>query len=236
MHSVSVIAIDRGIKRRKKMQPNLTDAYRFCRFFGDSANKAGLLSLINAVMENSGLHTLRDIHLLDSRANRGGISEKPEILDLYALDSAGRFYRIEMQAESRPDFIKRSIFFLTNMYQRQIRKFRYDSDLKPCISINFLDFEIFPLDEKARREIDAGEPMQYHSYYFLSSEDGPPLSFSHDLGLHYIEIPKVDFSVKNLNLLEKWLYFIKHTQDDEIIRQIRSEVPEIDAAARSLGL
>ena len=68
----------------------------------------------------------------------------------------------------------------------------------------------------------------------MRSSIPPHREITRDLCLHYVEIPKVDFSAYDFTLLEKWLYYIKRADDveDPMIEKIRSEVPEIDEAAK----
>ncbi len=127
-----------------------------------------------------------------------------------------------MQGRKTVDYIDRTLIYMAKILATRIKKRGNYNEARPCVGIHILDFTLldtFP---------------HFHNAFGIFSFDEPHILLSDKFNLHYIEIPKVDFSSSHFTLLEKWLYFIKNVgrKEDPMIEQIRKEVPEIDKAAQ----
>lgn len=70
---------------------------------------------------------------------------------------------------------------------------------------------------------------EFHNQFLFRTGSTPDIILSRDISLHYIELPKLDFCSSSLTTLEKWVYLRRRIA---MIKRIRSEVPEMDKAAK----
>ncbi len=201
---------------------NLTNDFLFRSVFGKQRNARILCSLINAVLEAKGYPPISGITVTNPTIEGEYLTDKSGILDVLAVDSEGRNYNIEIQVRRQSDYIQRTIFYLTRMVSRQLIEGERYAKLKPCIGIHILDYVMFPSFK------------DFHNQFLFRTGTPEEIILTHDLSLHYIELPKLNPGVHSFSNLEKWLYFIENVDkpEDAMIRKIRSEVPEMDKAAK----
>lgn len=64
--------------------------------------------------------------------------------------------------------------------------------LKPCIGIHILDYLMFPSFK------------DFHNQFLFRTGTPEESILTHDLSLHYIELPKLNPGVQSFSNLEKW--------------------------------
>ncbi len=200
---------------------SLTNDIAFRYIFGAKQNAGPLISLLNAILVPKGITPLREIKILNPFLNIDHIGEKRPVVDIHAVDECGRIYNIEMQVAKEEDYEKRGILYLSKLYGGQLDAGKGYGEAKPCIGIHILDFIYFE------------DRSNFHNEGKLIFTEEPYEVISDDLNIHFIELPKIDYSSKSFTFLKKWLYFIENAnrKEDPMIEQIRKEVPEIDKAA-----
>ena len=75
------------------------------------------------------------------------------ILDVRVKMKNGSQMDLEMQVAPFKFWDNRVIFYLSKMYTDQIREGHRYEDLKPCIHVSILNFNLFPKDQICFREI-----------------------------------------------------------------------------------
>lgn len=133
--------------------------------------------------------------------------DKLSILDIKARDQAGRQFNVEMQMLAFRYYEKRILYYWSKLHQQQLHEGEDYLELKPTISISFLDHVLFP------------QSPDYHLRFRLLEASGH-FPFADDLAVHILELPKFTKSVTDLSSdLEIWLYFLRHaeTMDTEAV-------------------
>ena len=102
---------------------------------------------------------------------------------------------------------RRSLCYWTNMYRSRLPKGWKYQDLRPCITLSILAFNLLP------------KPKPHSSYSIRENETYELLN--EDLGLHFIELKKFLRATKNkpareLTKMERWMgYFAYRTEKKE---------------------
>ncbi len=202
---------------------SLTNDFIFRYIFGAEANADILLSLINSVLEAKqlpravGIKSANPFLQVTERAQREGI------LDVRAVDPEGKQFDIEIQVRTQKAYVKRSLYYLSRMYGFQLLRGDKYELLEPCISINILDFVLFP------------EERAFHHFFTFREYDRHELELSQDISVHYLELPKllklIDSPAPStsLKMVEKWLYLIKEIDnpEDPMVQTIIKTTPEL---------
>jgi len=205
---------------------SLTNDYIFRSIFSAVQNEDILLSLVNAVLQSKRLQPLIHIRPANPFLPVQQQAQREGILDVHAYDESGKQYDLEIQVRSQRSYVKRSLYYLARMYGSQlVKSIDYDR-LEPCVSINLLDFILFP------------ESSDFHHFYTFCEFDHRERELSPEMTVHYLEIPKLievipsgQFSGdRSLNLIDKWLYLIKEIDnpEDAMVQTIIRETPELD--------
>jgi len=212
----------------------LTNDFVFRNIFGAKKNSALLLSLVNAVLQAKGLEPVVSITPVSPFLPVHQLSQREGILDVQAVDASGRLYDLEIQVRNQKNYIKRSLFYLARMYGGQLSRGSEFEHLVPCISINFVDFVLFPDDGL------------FHHFFSLREFDNPDEELSRDLTLHYLELPKLIAHFNGigpvgddyLKILEKWLYLMKEIDnpEDTMVQKIISTTPELEKVQQEYDL
>ncbi len=170
---------------------DFTNDLLFRYVFGAEKNKDILLSLLNAILTRKELAPIQSLQILNPFLEINQIGEKKSIADILAEDEAGKIYNIEMQRRKTTGYIDRTLIYTAKILAGQIKKRENYNEARPCVGIHILDFTLldtFP---------------HFHNAFGIFSFDEPHTLLSDKFSLHYIEIPKVDFSSSHFTLLEK---------------------------------
>jgi predicted transposase/invertase (TIGR01784 family) len=125
---------------------------------------------------------------------------KLSILDIKARDETGRQFNVEMQMLAYASYEKRIVYYGAKFHQQQLHEGQDYVELKPTISISFLNHVLFP------------QVPEYHLRFRLLEETGH-FPLSGDLEFHILELPKFTKSADQLRTsLDVWLYFLRHAE------------------------
>lgn len=176
----------------------------FKKIFGNEDKKEILISFLNAVLNLAGDKEIRDIEILNPwQAPR--IKElKYTLLDVRAKDRRGVTFIVEMQVERVAGLRKRFAYYVAKAYSSQIERGEDYPKLNQVIFIGILDFGEFESEHWLTRHI------------LINTETcGQEIK---DLEFNFIELPKFVRKEHELRtVLEKWVYFIKHAENLELI-------------------
>jgi hypothetical protein len=156
----------------------LINDYIFKYVFGREETKDVLLDLVNAILEDSGWPRVRSLTLGNPTQGRSGSFFKETVLDIQAEDEHDRQFDIEIQVNSNPYFVNRSLFYWAQLYGNQLDRGLTYGRLRPVICVNILAFTIFPY-----------LPGR-HNWFMLRNAAKPDYVLTEDLVLHYIELYK----------------------------------------------
>ena len=178
--------------------------YAFKHLLGKEATRPILIDVIDKVLDFGPGHQIRDIDLLNPFNPKEAFDDKLSILDIKARDQAGRQFNVEMQMLASPYYEKRILYYWAKLHQQQLHEGEDYLELKPTISISFLDHVLFP------------QTAEYHLRFRLL-EESLHFPFSPDIEFHFLELPKFKKSPAELaSGLDIWLYFLRHAEMMEV--------------------
>jgi predicted transposase/invertase (TIGR01784 family) len=178
--------------------PKVDYAFKF--LFGREETRPLLIDLTDQVLNPPPGHQIRDVELLNPFNPKEALDDKLSILDIKARDESGRQFNLEMQMLAFPHYDKRIVYYGARLHQQQLKEGQDYLELRPTISISFLDHVLFP------------EVPDYHLRFRLL-ETGRHFPLTEDLEFHVLELPKFTKSAAELQTgLDVWLYFLRHAE------------------------
>ena len=99
-----------------------------------------LIDLINTVLFIPKNRYIKTVEIKNPEILPDHINGKYIILDIYAIDDTGKIYDIEMQACKFKYYPKRSLYYISKLYSKQLNSGqRYDL-IEPAIGIHFFNY------------------------------------------------------------------------------------------------
>ena len=177
----------------------------FKKIFGSEEKTEILIGFLNAVLGLTGDKEIKQVNLLNPYQTPKLESLKMTILDIRAVDKRNITYIIEMQIEHVAGALKRFTYYTTKAYSSQIERGEDYPKLNQVIFIGIFDFNLF---EKNTDYLSRHQILNVKTY----QQELKDLEFT------FIELPKFKQTADEVqSLLEKWIYFIKHAEDLEVI-------------------
>lgn len=164
----------------------------FKRIFWNKEHPNILISFINSVLKRA--DPISSVELISTEMDDEFIGEHGIRLDLVARTSNNEILNIEMQKKNDDNMYKRSLYYWAKLYSSQLRKGQRYKDLRPVITINILDFNLFN-DNKCHRNFILKDEK--------SNEEGLKM-----LEMHFIELKKRKYMDQNDDLWA-WTEFLK---------------------------
>lgn len=177
----------------------------FKRLFGSEKNKDILIALLNEVLKNQFHKSIIDVTFLSPFLEPEALANKQSVVDVLCKDEDNCKYIIEMQVASFKGFEERAQYYASKAFVSQIKQGGKYEDLKEVIFLAFTNFSIFPKKRHYKSEhITLDKKTQ--------ENDLNKISFT------FIDLVKFEKEIKNkklddLNLEEKFYYFLRHADD-----------------------
>jgi predicted transposase/invertase (TIGR01784 family) len=200
--------------------------YAFKHLFGREATRPILIDVLDNVLSPASDHQIRDIELLNPFNPKEALDDKLSILDIKARDQAGRQFNVEMQMLAFRYYEKRILYYWAKLHQQQLHEGQDYLEVKPTISISFLDHMLFP------------HVPDYH-LRFQMLETNHRFPFTDDLEFHLLELPKFTKSTEELSSgLDSWLYFLRHAEkiDTAAVPAVLQRQPLVMRALEELNM
>ncbi len=176
----------------------------FKKIFGDENHKDILISFLNAVLNLQGVHEIADLTILNPYQAPKLEALKYTLLDVRAIDKRGVTFIVEMQVEQVAGYQKRFLYYGAKAYAGQIERGDDYPQLNQVIFIGILDFVGFEGENYLTRHLILNQETKKQEI------DG--------IEFNFIELPKFTKQEHELtSLLDKWVYFLKHASDLEVI-------------------
>ncbi len=192
--------------------------FAFKKIFGSEQSHDVLVSFLNALLYG-GDRRISQLEILNPYLSPRIRGVKDTYLDVRAKLDNGTSVIIEMQVLNIEGFEKRILYNAAKAYSIQLSLGQSYSSLNPVIALTITDFEMFP-------EID-----RLTSRFILKEKDFLIDYPIYDLELVFVELPKFKKAIAELETLaDKWLYFVRHTIDLDIVPESMNLVPEIKQA------
>ena len=189
----------------------------FKNIFGSPNHPAILISFLNAILKPEKKIVSVDIKKTD--IEKQYIEDKYSRLDVKATTSNDEIINIEIQLKNENNMIKRSLYYLSKMYEEQLNEKEDYSKLARTVCINILNFKYLKTDK-------------FHTgYRFKEIESNEELTDV--MEVHFIEIPKLNDSRDEKDMLVAWTEFLKDPESEKV-RGLELSVDEIRQAKDEL--
>jgi predicted transposase/invertase (TIGR01784 family) len=200
--------------------------YAFKHLFGREATRPILIDVLDSVLNPTSGHHIRDIELLNPFNPKEALNDQLSVLDIKARDQAGRQFNIEMQMLALRYYEQRILSYWAKLHQQQLHEGHDYQELKPTISISFLDHVLFP-------------DVPNDHLHFRLWETSPHFPLTDDLEFHLFELPKFTKSDAELSGgPDKWLSLLRYMEkmDTEALPAALQQEPWILRAVEELKM
>ena len=208
----------------EKMRLDPKNDFIFQLLFGKQDNKDILIDLLNAILNREGQDRITDIESVENKKlDAERIMDKTCVLDVKAKGKDGTIYNIEMQLTDKKNMGLRTAYYWAKMFVEQLKSGDKYQDLKKTITINILNYDIFPKVER------------FHTTFHIR-EDEQGFILTDRLEIHFIELDKfrsLKDERKITDSLHQWLMFLDE-KDEEILEVLKMSNPAIDRAEKIL--
>ena len=145
---------------------------------------------------------VEDTVLLPTLLSRDSADDKLGIMDVRVLLKDGTQMNMEMQVKYFEYWDERALFYLSKMFDSQIRKGESYEKLQKCIHVSILDFIHFPNDNKCYRRIHFRDDQTSQLY-------------SDKMELQILELKKLPPEVKTGEDVLAWMRFFSSKNKEE---------------------
>ena len=189
----------------------------FKNIFGSQNHPEILISFLNATLKP--IKKIIRVEINKTDIEKQFIEDKYSRLDVKATTSNDEIINIEIQLKNENNMIKRSLYYLSKMYEEQLNEKEDYSKLVRTVCINILNFKYLKTDK-------------FHTgYRFKEIETNEELTDV--MEVHFIEIPKLENSSDEKDILVAWTEFLKDPES-EIVRDLELSIDEIRQAKDEL--
>ncbi len=216
------------MRKQSLMDPKVDFAFKQIFAGNTKESKLALIHLLNAILGLQGDNKITDIVYLNPYNDKHYEDDKQSIMDIKVKTGTQELIDIEIQIRNADDYRKRSLYYWSTMYGEQIVEGEAYYNLKKCIVVNIMNFNLL------------SESGDYHNVFNIIEKNKGFLLLD-DLEIHYIELKKLyqkgDINIDSLNTLEQWLLFIKdggNEEKEDLIKLIRQRNEVIDMAGEIL--
>jgi predicted transposase/invertase (TIGR01784 family) len=197
----------------------------FKHFF--SADLKVTSSFISAILFPDDSNEIEVIEILSPEMISPFPEGKRTYLDFKARDKKGTIYQIELQVSKELSYVKRSLYYATNLISHSLKAGESYLKIPQVIQINILDYILFENSD------------QFVSSYQLREKESRNI-LTDDFQMIYLELPKFrknrfeDLSTKE----DYWIYLLKNssnlTEDEKM--QVMNKLPDIKKSLYVLEL
>jgi len=189
----------------------------FKKIFGSKKHKDILISFLNAVLDFKDEYKIINVKLENPYQVPKIPDLKETILDIKATNRRGDDFIVEMQKKDIGDFAKRSLYYTSKAYVSQLKKGEDYINLKKVYFIGIVDFKMF-------------ENRDFISRHLIINQETNTQDLN-DFEFTFIELPKFNKEISKLEtILDKWIYFIKHASDLDMIPEVYEDIREFKEA------
>jgi predicted transposase/invertase (TIGR01784 family) len=168
----------------------------FKKIFGEKQDV--FIDFVNSVFADKNEKLVKFVTFLNTELSKDISDGKECVLDVRAELDDGSQINIEVQVAPQKYYVKRSLFYWSKLYVSQLSLGERYIGLKRCVSINLLNFDLFPKNNRYHRMLSG---LDVDTHEVLAPE----------LEIHYLIIPKMPKDMYNgsMTRLEKWLLFLQ---------------------------
>ena len=187
--------------------------------FGKEERKQITIDFLNAVLNPSLGHTIQDLQFSNTEMSPEHDHDKLTRLDVACVLDSGEQVDVEVQVANKKDMARRTLYYWSQMYLMSLPAGKTYRNLKPCITINLVNFSFLPQEE----------PHVLYGIYNPTNEH----QLTKDLAIHFLEIPKYAKQEKKpiteMSKMERWLAYFANQLD----RKGKEELAMSEAAIQN---
>ena len=181
--------------------------FGFKKIFGEEASKLILIDFLRSLLPES---NIVDLTFKDKEQLGKSEEDRKAVYEIYCQNANGERIIVGLQKAKQKYFKDRTIYYASFPIQEQAEKGGWSYELKAVFCIGILDFK-FDEDKKNVAEV----------IHTVQLKDQYNQVFYDKLQFVYLEMPHFNKKENELiTRLDKWLYFIKHLEDFQIIPAI----------------
>ncbi|MED2933778.1 Rpn family recombination-promoting nuclease/putative transposase [Bacillus wiedmannii] len=200
---------------------NLRIDFAFKQLFGTQGNEDILMGFLNAVLQKTLPSPIMSLTLEDPHIHKEYKEDKLSIMDVRATLCTGEFVNVEIQIANKHDIQKRSLYYWSKLYASQMQEGMPYSELQNAITINVLDFVLYPNQE-------------HFTTTGILWDVEKELRICDDIEIHYIELPKLITQWRDAQVnpwhdaLVRWLLLLTANEDQNLTDTLEAIALEQD--------
>lgn len=202
------------------MIKNLLDPkvdFVFKNIFGSEKHPEILISFLNAILKPE--VPIVHVEIKGTDIAKNFVEDKYSRLDIKAITSNSEIINIEIQLKNEHNMIKRSLYYLSKMYEEQLNEGEDYKSLKRTVCINILNFKYLKTES-------------FHSVYRLKERQTNE-ELTDVIEMHFIEVPKLPVDSDETDMLVAWVEFLKDPESEKV-RHLELNVKEVREAKDEL--
>jgi predicted transposase/invertase (TIGR01784 family) len=190
---------------------NPLNDYLFLKIMGEKGDEEQLLSFLNAVLRRTGKQALVSIEIIEARTLSADIiGNKSSVLDVRARTAFGALLNIEVQLRNLGNMDRRSLFYWSWEYSKQLEAGKDYHILPNVITINLINFEFLP-------------SKNFHTCFHLWEDTERDLMLTEALEIHFVDMVKFrrlgEKDIRN-NPLHRWLTYFDPGSSKDLIEEV----------------
>ena len=189
----------------------------FKNIFGSPKHPRILISFLNATLKP--VNKITQVEIKGTDLEKQFIEDKYSRLDVKATTNNDEVINIEIQLKNEYNMIKRSMYYLSKMYEEQLGQGEDYSKLTRTVCINILNFKYLKTEK-------------FHTGYRLKEIETNE-ELTDIIEMHFIEIPKLSEESDEKDLLTAWTEFLKNPESEKV-RNLEMNIEEIREAKDEL--
>ena len=195
---------------------NPLNDFLFLKVMGEKGDEEQLLAFLNAVLGRTGDKKIETVEILEDRIiTPEFLGDKASVLDVRARTEDGTRLNIEVQLRNVGDMDRRSLFYWSREYTKQLKAGEDYIELPNVIAINIIDF-------------DYKKTKNFHSCYHLWEDTDKDQLLTDALEIRFIDMVKFRKMCNNIergesfleNPLHRWLTFFDKSSPNELVEEV----------------
>ena len=189
----------------------------FKNIFGSPKHPRILISFLNAILKP--VNKITSVEIKGTDLEKQFIDDKYSRLDIKAETNNNEIINIEIQLKNEYNMIKRSLYYLSKMYEEQLGQGEDYSKLNRTVCINILNFKYLKTEK-------------FHTGYRLKELETNE-ELTDVIEMHFIEIPKLPEESDEKDMLIAWTEFLRDPESEKV-RSLEMSIEEIREAKDEL--
>lgn len=164
-------------------------------------------------------HPIQDLQFSNTEISPEHDHDKLTRLDVACVLDSGEQVDVEVQVANEKNMARRTLYYCSQMYLMSLPAGKTYRNLKPCITINLVNFSFIPQED----------PHALYGIYNPTNKH----QLTKDLAIHFLEIPKYTKQEKKpiteMSKMERWLAYFANQLD----RKGKKELAMSEAAIQN---